>query len=89
MIEVVVGVEQVQELVPIETELDAINKCREYDHFGKDCPTTKIEKEEEQIQQMYYMDEEKPTLKLLATDIYDSLNKINLIDEMAMDHLDL
>ena len=27
-------------------------KCREYDHFPKDCPTTKIEKEIDQIKQM-------------------------------------
>ena len=38
---------------------------------------------------MYNMDEEQTTLKLLATDTYDSLNKINLIDETAMDHLNL
>ena len=33
------------------------------------------------------MDEEQATLKLLATDTYDSLNRINSIDETAMDHL--
>ena len=38
---------------------------------------------------MYNMDEEQNTLKLLATDTYDSLNRINLIDETAMDHLNL
>ena len=41
------------------------------------------------MQQMYNMHEEQTTLKLLATDTYDSLNKINSIDEMAMDHLNL
>ena len=35
------------------------------------------------------MDEEKSALKLLVTDTYDSLNRINLIDETAMDHLNL
>ena len=38
---------------------------------------------------MCNMDEEQMTLKLLATDTYDSLNRINLIDETAMDHLNL
>ena len=64
-------------------------KCRECDHFSKDCPTSKVEKESEQIQQMYNMDKEQATLKLLATDPYDSLNRINLIDETVMDHLNL
>ena len=32
-------------------------KCREYNHFAKDCATSKVEKESEQIQQMYNMDE--------------------------------
>ena len=38
---------------------------------------------------MYNIDEEQTTLKQLATDTYVSLNKINLIDERAMDHLNL
>ena len=38
-------------------------KCREYDHFPKDCLTWKLEKETEQVQQMYNMDEEKASLK--------------------------
>ena len=38
-------------------------KCREYDHFAKDCPTSKIEKEAEQIQEMYNMDKEQTALK--------------------------
>ena len=59
----------------------------EYDHFAKDCPTSKVEKESEKIQQMYNMDEEQTALKLLATDTYDSLNRINSMDETAMDHL--
>ena len=64
-------------------------KCREYDHFAKECPTSKVEKESEQIQQMYNMDEEQTALKLLATDTYDSLNRINSTEETPMDHLNL
>ena len=41
-------------------------KCRKYDHFTKDCPTLQIEKEPEQIQQTYSMDEEQTALNDLA-----------------------
>ena len=34
-------------------------KCREYDHFTKDCPMSKLEKETDQIQEMFNMDEEQ------------------------------
>ena len=37
---------------------------------------------------MYNIDEQT-TLKLLTTDTYDSLNRINSIDETAMDYLNL
>ena len=52
------------------TNIDRIRcyKCREYDHFTKDCPNSQLEKESEQIQQMYNMDEEQTALKILATD---------------------
>ena len=43
----------------------------------KDCPTSKEEREIDQIQQMFNLDEQKTSLKTLATDMYDSLNKIN------------
>ena len=33
-------------------------KCREYDNFTKDCLTTKVEKETDEIQQMFNLDEE-------------------------------
>ena len=38
---------------------------------------------------MYNMDEEQTTLKILVTDTYDSLNRIHLIEETPMDHLNL
>ena len=38
-------------------------KCRECDCFTKDCLTSKLEKETEQVQQMYNMDEEQTSLK--------------------------
>ena len=56
-------------------------KCREYDHFAKDYPTTNEEREIEQIQQMFNLDEET-SLKALATDTYDCLNKINSLENI-------
>ena len=43
-------------------------KCREYDHFVKDCPTSEEKREMEQIQQMFNLDEEQTSLKVLGTD---------------------
>ena len=49
-------------------------KCREFDHFTKDCPMSKLEKESDKIQQMFNMEEKQIALKTLATDTYDSLD---------------
>ena len=64
-------------------------KCREYDHIAKDCPTSPVEKQSEQIQQMYKMNEDQKALKMLVIYIYGSLNKINLIEETRVDHLNM
>ena len=85
---VVAGLDQVQEPILIETELKCF-KSREYEHFAKDCPTLQAEKEPEQIQQMYNVDEEQTAIKVLATDTYDNLNRINSADETKVDHLKL
>ena len=52
-------------------------KCREYDHFAKDCQTSNEERETEQIQKIFNLDGEQTSLKTLATDMYNTLNKIN------------
>ena len=52
-----------------------------------DCPTSRVEKESEHIQQMYKMDEKQTASKV--TDTYDSLNRIKLINETVVDHLKL
>ena len=49
-------------------------KCREYDHFVNDCLATKVEKETDQIQQMFNSDEEQTSLKTITTDTYERLN---------------
>ena len=32
--------------------------CREYDHFVRDCPTSREERDMDQLQQMLYLEEE-------------------------------
>ena len=41
------------------------------------------------MQLMYNMAEEQTALKVLATDTYDNLNRINLVDKTILDHLKL
>ena len=62
-------------------------KCREYDHFAKDCPNmTETEKEQtEQMQQMLDLEEDKTALKILVADTYKYLIRTN--SEEAIDHL--
>ena len=37
-------------------------KCREYDHFARDCPTSREEKEVEQLQQMLNLGDEQTSV---------------------------
>ena len=45
----------------VSTNRDRIRcyKCKEYDDFMKDCPTSKKEREIEQLQQMFNLDEKQ------------------------------
>ena len=84
MIEAVVGLDQVQELPPKEIELDAIR----VENMIIMLRTIQLHKQKESEQiQIYNMDEEQAILKMLATATYDSLNRINLIDETIGDYL--
>ena len=66
-------------------------KWREYDHFMKYCPASKEEREINQIQQMFNLDEGQTSLKTLATDTYDSLDKTNSLENVTLmqEHLNL
>ena len=62
-------------------------KCREYDHFTKDCPTSREERELEQLQHMLNLDNEQTSLKLLATNMHG--NSISSEDDLRPGHLNL
>ena len=69
----------------VSTNRDRIRcyKCREYDHFTKDCPTiAREERKTQKMQQMFNLDEEQTTFKTLATDTYDHLNFISSLEEV-------
>ena len=44
-------------------------ECREYDHFTKDCPTSREERELE-LQQMFNLDDEQTSLKPLVANMH-------------------
>ena len=60
----------------------------EYDHLIKDCPNLQTEKEPEQIQQMFNLDEDQTALKVFSSDTYNNLIKTNS-DDIIVDHLNL
>ena len=52
-------------------------------------PLAKKGGEMDQLQQMLNLDEEQTALKTLATDTYESLYKINSIENLSQGHLNL
>ena len=81
---VVVGQDQVQEPVIIEIASDVLSVA----NMIILLKTVQNHKRPEQIQQMYNLDEEQTTLKVLATDTYYNLNRTNS-DDTIVDHLNL
>ena len=53
-----------------------------------DCPNLQTQKEPEQIQQMYNLDEDQTALKVLAADTHDNLIRTNS-DDTIVNHLNL
>ena len=64
MIEVLVTVDQdqVQEQLKNRDRIRCF-ECREYNHCARDCLTTKANREVEQIQQMFSMDEDQTVVQ--------------------------
>ena len=62
----------------VSTNRDRIRcfKCREYDHFARECPTRQENRETEQIQQMFSLDDDKTILQTLLIDTEDDVMMI-------------
>ena len=65
------------------------DKCREYDHFTKDCPTSREEKEVEQLQQMLNLEDEQTSLKSLETNKQENFSRANSEENLRLGHLNL
>ena len=55
-------------------------ECREYNHFMRDCPMTQANRETEQIQQMFNMDEDQTILQTPLMDIYQIGQSISPVE---------
>ena len=64
-------------------------KCREYDHFTKDCPTSREEKEIEQLQQMLNLGDEQTSLTLLISNMQDNFSITGSEENLRQEHLNL
>ena len=53
-------------------------ECREYDHFARECPTRQENRETEQIQQMFSLDNGQTILQTLLIDTEDDVMMITL-----------
>ena len=54
-------------------------KCKEYNHFAKDCPNVKVTEKDMTEQRQWMLDsaEQETSLKVLAGETYDSLTREN------------
>ena len=57
-------------------------KCREYDHFTKDCPTSREDKEIEQLQQILNLGDEQT---LLITNMQDNFSRESSEENLRQD----
>ena len=64
-------------------------KCREYDHFTKDCPTSREERELEQFHQMLHLKDEQTSSKSLVTNTQDNFNRVNSEEDLRLGYLKL
>ena len=64
-------------------------KCREYGHFSKDCPTSREERESEQLQQMVNLGDEQKSMKSLVTNTQDHFSGVNPEENLKPGHLNL
>ena len=64
-------------------------KCREYDHFIKDCPTSREEKEIKLLQQMLNLGVEQTLLKSLMASMQDNFSRSSSEENLRPGHLNL
>ena len=64
-------------------------KCREYDNFVKDCPTSREEKEIEKLQQMLNLGDEQTLLKSLTTNMQDNFRRASSEENLRTGYLNL
>ena len=64
-------------------------KCREYDHFVKYCPTSREEKEIEQLKQMLNLGDEQTSLKSLITSRQDNFSRESSEENLRPEPLNL
>ena len=62
-------------------------ECREYDHFARECQSRQASREEEQIQQMFNMDEDQTILQTPLMDTDEDEQTITPVE--ARDNLNL
>ena len=62
-------------------------ECREYDHFARECPTRKENRETKQMQQMFNMDEDQTILQTPLMDTEEGAMTITSIE--TRDNLNL
>ena len=53
---------------------------REYDHFARECPTRQENRETEQIEQMFNLDEDQTILQIPLMDTEDDIMMIMLME---------
>ena len=63
-------------------------KCRDYDHFTRDCPTSKEEKEIEQLQQMLNLGNEQLITSPMSN-AQAELSRIGSEENLRANHLNL
>ena len=60
-----------------------------YDHFAKDCPTSREEKEMEQLQQMLNLGDEQTSLKPSISDMQGDFSRTESEENLRTGHLNL
>ena len=65
MIEAQAMVDLGQDQEQVQTDRIRCFECREYDHFSRECPTWRENRETEQIQQMFSLDNDQTLMQTL------------------------